>query len=300
MATPEHCYLELDLAPGRTPTDLARGLAAVAGPPSSTDGVNVVIGFRPELWAQLDPAAAPPDAESWTVDLRGSDGYRMPATQHDAWVWVAGGNRTSVFDYSGRVVEAAEGVATVATELIGWVYKSDRDLTGFIDGTENPSLLQAPAVACVPAGEPGAGAGVLLYQKWVLDADAWNATSVREQELAMGRAKADSQELSREDKPASAHIARTVIEADGQEQKIFRRNVAYGGVSEHGTVFVGFSAQQWRLAEMLRRMAGVGDGVRDALTYYLTPLTGAYYTIPTVESLAALAPELAALAPEEE
>ena len=80
------------------------------------------------------------------------------------------------------------------------------------------------------------------------------------------------------------------MERDGQEQQIFRRNVAYGGVTDHGTVFVGFAQDQWRLAEMLRRMAGVGDGVRCALTHYLTPVSGAYYVVPTVEGLARWAP----------
>jgi putative iron-dependent peroxidase len=85
-------------------------------------------------------------------------------------------------------------------------------------------------------------------------------------------------------------VARTLVERDGQEQEIFRRNVAYGGVTDHGTVFVGFAQDRWRLAEMLRRMAGVGDGVRCALTHYLTPVSGAFYTVPTVEALARYAP----------
>jgi len=90
--------------------------------------------------------------------------------------------------------------------------------------------------------------------------------------------------------PASAHVARTTLEVDGEEQQIFRRNIAYGTVGDHGTVFVGFSARQWRLAEMLRRMAGAADGVRCELTRYLTPLSGAHYTVPPVEALARFAP----------
>ncbi|MGZ4658795.1 MAG: Dyp-type peroxidase, partial [Blastococcus sp.] len=74
------------------------------------------------------------------------------------------------------------------------------------------------------------------------------------------------------------------------EKKIFRRNVAYGGVTEHGTVFVGFACERFRLHEMLRRMAGATDRIRDGLTHWLVPLTGAYYTVPSVESLARYAP----------
>jgi putative iron-dependent peroxidase len=105
----------------------------------------------------------------------------------------------------------------------------------------------------------------------------------------MGRTKDDSVELDEDEMPPSAHVARTTIEKDGVEYKIFRRNVAYGGVTDHGTAFVGFARDQWRLAEMLRRMAGAADGVRDGLTGFLTPLTGAYYTCPAVDALARFA-----------
>ena len=95
---------------------------------------------------------------------------------------------------------------------------------------------------------------------------------------------------SQEDMPPSAHVARTTVEVDGEEKRIFRRNVAYGGVTDNGTAFVGFAQDQWRLAEMLRRMAGATDRVRDGLTHWMTPLTGAYYTVPAVEALARFAP----------
>ncbi|MGZ4612743.1 MAG: Dyp-type peroxidase [Kineosporiaceae bacterium] len=116
----------------------------------------------------------------------------------------------------------------------------------------------------------------------------WESEPVEVQERGMGRTKPDSIEL--DPLPVDSHVARTTIEVDGEEKDIFRRNVAYGGVGDHGTVFVGFSLEQWRLTEMLRRMAGVGDGVRCALTRYLTPLTGAYYVVPSVTALEAFAP----------
>ena len=106
----------------------------------------------------------------------------------------------------------------------------------------------------------------------------------------MGRTKPDSVELPEDRMPPNAHVARTVLERDGEELDIFRRNVAYGGVTDHGTAFVGFAGEQYRLTEMLRRMAGATDGIRDRLTWYVTPLSGAYYTVPTVEALAAFAP----------
>ena len=96
----------------------------------------------------------------------------------------------------------------------------------------------------------------------------------------MGRTKRDSIEL--ENKPADSHIALTDQDRFGH---IFRRNMPYGNVADHGTVFVGFSADQKRLSGMLESMAGLVTGQRDALTRFTVPLTGAYYFVPSVESL---------------
>ena len=289
LGTTDHCYLELDLA---APDAIGAALAAAVGVVeelSTTGGVNVVIGVRPSIWARIaDPAQVPTTVEDWTDDLVGPDGFTMPATPHDLWLWLSAGERTAVFDAGRLAIERLRGAAVVRQETSGWLYQHDRDLTGFIDGTENPSLVAAPAIVAVPDGAPGAGSSVVLHQLWRHDTGRWEAEPVDVQQRAMGRTKPDSIEL--DPLPVDSHVARTTIEVDGEEKDIFRRNVAYGGVGDHGTVFVGFSLEQWRLTEMLRRMAGVGDGVRCALTRYLTPLTGAYYVVPSVTALEAFAP----------
>jgi porphyrinogen peroxidase len=104
--------------------------------------------------------------------------------------------------------------------------------------------------------------------------------SVAEQERVIGRLKSDSTEL--DDKPDDSHVASTDQDRFG---KIFRRNMPYGTVTDHGTMFVGFSATQQPLAAMLESMAGLTDGVRDALTRFTHPLTGAYYFVPSTEAL---------------
>lgn len=296
LGTPEHGYLEFDLAPDAEPVDLVAAATALVDPLSTTGGVNLVVGFRPELWAEVaDPSDVPASARGFDRPLVGAGGWTMPATQHDAWMWVAGGDRTAVFDNGRAIVAGLAPVARLRRETTGWLYRHDRDLTGFIDGTENPSLLEAPAAALVPAGEPGAGGSVVLVQMWDHDGDGWEGLTTQAQENVMGRTKPDSIELDDDTKPADSHVARTVLEVDRgdgerEELPIFRRNVAFGSVSHHGTAFVGFSCDQWRLEEMLRRMAGVGDGVRDALTRYTQPVTGAYYTVPSVDALARFAP----------
>src|SRR5439155_15121855 len=127
---------------------------------------------------------------------------------------------------------------------------------------------------------PGAGGTILLLQKWSHDATAWEALPVARQEQVIGRTKDESVEL--DDKPDDSHVARTDQDLFG---KIFRRNTPYGTVLDHGTMFVGFAAEQRRLSTMLQSMAGSTNGTRDALTRYTTPLTGAYYFIPSARDL---------------
>ncbi len=210
-----------------------------------------------------------------------SAGFVMPATQHDAILWLSGSAYDVIFDVSRMAIRELAGVARVAEETSSWSYQHDRDLTGFIDGTENPSLIDAADVAVIGEDEPGAGGSVLLLQKWVHDASKWEALSDTDQEQVMGRRKTDSVEL--ENKPDDSHVASTDQDRLG---KIFRRNMAYGTVTDHGTMFVGFSADQQILAAMLDSMVKTPD----ALTRYTHPLTGAYYFVPSVESIRRLAP----------
>jgi len=210
----------------------------------------------------------------------GCDDFVMPATQHDVVLWLSGSAYDVVFDMTRGAITALDPLAAVAREASAWSYRHDRDLTGFVDGTENPSLVDAPEVALVPQGRPGAGGSVLLLQQWAHDAAAWEALPVARQEQAMGRTKLDSVEL--EDRAPSSHVARTDQERFGD---VFRRNMPYGTATDHGTMFVGFSAEQRRLAAMLASMAGLDDGVRDELTYYTRPLSGAYYFVPSTQGI---------------
>jgi len=204
----------------------------------------------------------------------------MPATQHDAVLWLSGSEYDVIFDTARAAIAALDPFGSVAEETSSWPYRHDRDLTGFIDGSENPSLVDAPELVMIPEGNPGAGGTVLLLQKWNHDAKAWESLTVERQEAVIGRTKDESVEL--DPKPDDSHVARTDQDTFGN---IFRRNMPYGTVTEHGTMFVGFSAEQRPLAAMLENMVGLTDGVRDTLTIYTQPLTGAYYFVPSTQGL---------------
>jgi putative iron-dependent peroxidase len=280
LGTASHAYLELDARQRDATRELVRAVAALREPRTTMGGVNLVAGFRPELWREVVPDDAPSRVEGFNRDLVGADGYTMPATQHDAVLWLSGSAYDVVFDTAREAIAALEAVASLAEETSSWPYQHDRDLTGFIDGSENPNLIDAAELAAISDGRPGAGGSILLLQKWSHDVTAWESLPVAQQEQVIGRTKDESVEL--DDKPGDSHVARTDQDQFG---KIFRRNMPYGTVTDHGTMFVGFSADQRPLATMLESMAGLADGVRDALTRYTQPLTGAYYFVPSTQSL---------------
>jgi putative iron-dependent peroxidase len=287
LGTSSHAYLEFDLQPGKSAQALVNAMAGVREPRTTVGGVNFVSGFRPELWRAVMADGLPEAVHGFNADLTGPDGYLMPATQHDAVLWLAGSAYDVVFDEARQAIQALAPVTRIADETSSWSYRRYRDLTGFVDGTKNPDLLEAPGVAIIPEGTPGAGGTILLLQQWVHDVTTWESLSQAEQEQVIGRTKSDSVEL--DPQPTDSHVARTDQEVFGN---VFRRNMPYGTVTNHGTMFVGFSAQQRFLQAMLESMAGV-LGVRDALTRYSHPLTGAYYFIPSSDAIRRFAPTAA-------
>ncbi len=282
LGTSSQTYLELDLvSPAPSPDDLLAAIATVAAGVMTGQGCNVVVGFRPELWRTVEPNTMPQGVHGFDEPLAGPDGFAMPASQHDLLVWVSAGTRDVVFDEGMRAVRTLEGLATVADETTGWTYHHHLDLTGFVDGTENPPMGAAAEYALVGSG-PGAGGSVLLLQRWDHDALAWERLGDAGQEQVMGRTKATDEEI--EDKSPTSHIARNDQDEIGQ---ILRRNIAYGELRAHGTLFVGLCGTQATLHEMLRRMVGADGGGRDDLTRFTTPVTGAYYFLPAATDLPA-------------
>ncbi len=281
LGTSSHTYLEFDLVAGAEPATAVARVASLREPRTTIGGVNVVAGFRPELWAGIAPDDAPTGLTGFNEPLVGPTGYALPATQHDVVVWLNGATYDVVFDLSRAVQRDLRGVADLVNEMVGFQYHHDLDLTGFIDGIENPTLVEATSVALIPEG-PGTGGSVLLLQQWEHDANGWDSLPVPEQEAIIGRRKSDGAEL--DPAPESSHVGRTDQEAFG---KIFRRNVAYGTLARHGTIFVGFSRDQGVLQAMLESMIGRRTEAIDRLTTVTRPVTGAYYMIPSADALAA-------------
>jgi putative iron-dependent peroxidase len=290
QGTIAHQFFEWDLRPDVDLQHVVQVLGRLRQPAVAAGGVNLVLAFGSDFWRTLAPAHAPPDLGPFQpVGTVG--GHHLPAGQHDLWLWINGSSRDVVFEHARAAANAVEDVAQLAAEQACFVQRDSRDLTGFIDGTANPQLMEAPIAALVPDGQPGAGGSHVIAIKWVHDLDAFEALPLHDQERVFGRTKLLSRELDDAEKPPNAHIARVEIhDTAGEELPIYRRSVPYGSIAEHGLYFVAFSRDRARYDTMLARMFGTaGDGIHDRLVDFSRPVSGAYYFAPALDLLAELA-----------
>jgi porphyrinogen peroxidase len=285
QGTHAHYFLELDLQEGIAAEQALASFRHLRAPEVSAGGVNFVLAFGASFWRAIAPDHTPADLAPFK-EIRGGDGKFAPARQHDVWIWINGSTPDVTFDHARAAWLAVCDVATLAAEQPCFVNRDSRDLTGFIDGTANPKPLDAPNVAMIPPGLPGEGGSHVLAMRWVHDLESFHAQPTSEQERVFGRTKGDSTELRPDQMPPTAHIARVQVKDDEGELQIYRRSVPYGTVAEHGLYFVAFSADRTRFDRMLARMFGTAeDGLRDHLTDFSRPVSGAFYFAPSLTTL---------------
>jgi putative iron-dependent peroxidase len=283
VGTRSHHHLQLDVH-GQAGAVL-EGLGAIRDAASTVAGVNVVVGFGSDFWSRTAPEHAPAELVAFET-IEGADGFCMPADQHDLWLWFHGAGPDSVFNLARFAARSLRPCAEVSREQPCFTYQASQDLTGFEDGTENPTIDEAPGVVAIPADQPCAGGSFVLLQRWVHDLDGFEDLELSDRERVIGRTLHGSLELDASIDVPRAHIRRVVIEDDqGEELEVFRRSVSFGGVKEHGLQFVAFSADRTRLQRMLERMAGLEDGLRDQLTEFSTPTGSAWYLAPPSDLL---------------
>jgi putative iron-dependent peroxidase len=286
QGTRSHYFLEYDLRPDADPDVVLAALRALREPPVTAGGANLVMALGPDLWRRLRPDEAPAALQDF-APIEGANGFRAPSTQRDIWLWIHGTTDDVCLDIARAATFALAPAATLALEQPAFVYLDSRDMTGFIDGTENPPVWEAHMAALVPDGEVGQGGAFLMTMKWVHDLGKFHALEEQEQEKVFGRTKPDSVELDDDVKPPTAHIARVVIEDDdGEEMEIYRRSVPFGNVCEQGLYFVAFSSDPEKFRRMLAAMFGVGgDGLHDRLVEFTHPETGSFFFTPSLEAL---------------
>jgi putative iron-dependent peroxidase len=246
------------------------------------------LGIGSELWDRLSPAKRPAGLRPF----RGitSNGRVAPATGGDLFVQITSGRHDLNFDLAMDLVRRLQKVATLTEEVHGFRYRDSRDLTGFIDGTENPKgKARARAALIGEEDRAFAGGSYVAIQRYIHDLERWRKLDDREQEQIIGRTKRGSVELSKARKPETAHISRVVIEQDGEELQIFRRSYPWGTVRESGLYFVAYTKSLGIFDLMLARMLGAAaDGLHDRLMEFSRAVTGAAFFVPSMEVLSSL------------
>lgn len=202
-----------------------------------------------------------------------------PSTQHALWLWLRGEERGDLYLRSQALIAQLAPALQLVDSIDGFLHQSGRDLTGYEDGTENPSDDAAVEAAIVADAEPGlAGSSYAAFQLWKHDLSYFKSLPQTEQDDIIGRRLEDNEEL--DDAPESAHVKRTAQESYAPEAFMVRRSVSWADDRGAGLAFVALGRSFDAFDVQLRRMSGLEDGVVDALYRFSRPLTGGYYWCP--------------------
>ena len=250
--------------------------------------LSCVVGIGAALWDRLFDAPRPAGLHPFR-ELRGPV-HTAPATPGDLFFHLRADRMDMCFELARLIVDRLGPEVRVVDEVHGFKSFDERDLLGFVDGTENPEGRAAAAAVLIGDEDPdNAGGSYLIVQKYVHDLPGWNALTVEQQEAAMGRTKLDDVEFADEDKAPDAHLTLNVIEDDeGKQLQIMRFNMPFGraGSGEFGTYYVAYAATPAVTEQMLDNMfLGKGEATHDRLLDFSTALTGNLYFVPSADFL---------------
>ena len=263
------------------------GLVRAVGFRDPDKRLSVVTSIGSDAWDRLFSGPRPAELTPF-IELDGGR-HKAPATPGDLLFHIKALSMDMCFELGGRIVKAL-GAVTVVDETHGFRFFDNRDLLGFVDGTENPDGPLAVSATEIGDEDPDFAGGCYVHvQKYLHNMSAWDSLSVTEQELVIGRSKLEDIEMDDDVKPANAHIALNVIEdEDGNELKIVRHNMPFGeiGKGEYGTYFIGYSRTAAVTERMLRNMF-IGDppGTTDHILEFSTAVTGGKFFTPIVDFL---------------
>jgi putative iron-dependent peroxidase len=264
------------------------GLVRAIGFRDPTKRLSVVASIGSDAYDRLFSGPRPVELHPFT-ELSGPR-HHAPSTPGDLLFHIRAESLDVCFELAGRLVEAMAGAITVVDEVHGFKFFDNRDLMGFVDGTENPDGPLATSSTQIGAEDPDFAGGCYVHvQKYLHDLSSWNSLAVEEQERVIGRTKLDDIELDDAVKPANSHLALNVIEDDeGNELKIVRHNMPFGevGKAEFGTYYIGYSRTAAVTERMLRNMF-IGDppGNTDRILDFSTAVTGGMFFTPTADFL---------------
>jgi len=281
--------------------DLA-GLIRAVGFRDLSGRLSCVTGFSAGAWERLAGPGPRPAGLHPFIELKAGSRHAV-ATPGDVLFHIRATRMDLCFELASQIMARLSGAVTVVEEVHGFRYFDERDLLGFVDGTENPVGAAAARAVLIGAEDPEFAAGsYVIVQKYLHDLASWNALPTEQQENIIGREKLSDVELSDDVKPSYAHNALTTITVDGEEVQIVRDNMPFGSLADgqYGTYFIGYARSPATIEQMLVNMfIGSPEGNYDRLLDVSRAVTGNLFFVPSAPLLESLAdgPSLAADAP---
>jgi len=265
-------YVSFSIVPDSNPA------AVIQEMPSFIDGDSCVVGFGAPLVSALD-ATVP--GLSVFPNLSGK-GIATPSTQSALWCWLRGNDRGDLIHQTLTLQNQLGAAFEIDDVVDAFQYVDSRDLTGYIDGTENPVGDDAVDAAIVKnAGSGMDGSSFVAVQQWVHDLSHFHSFTQDEQDNIFGRRKSDNEEFA--DAPDSAHVKRTAQESFDPDAFVVRRSMPWCDASDEGLVFVAFGHSFTAFEAQLKRMMGLEDGIVDSLFRFTRPVSGEYYWCPPMK-----------------
>lgn len=249
-------------------------------------GLVCVTSIGSLAWDRLFTGARP--AELHEFPIFAGEHHTAPATPGDLLFHIKAETHDVCFELAMTIADRLADAVTIVDQTVGFRYFEQRDLLGFVDGTENPEGAAAAGAALVGDADPEfAGGSYVIVQKYLHTMPQWRALSVEEQEQVIGRTKLDDFELSDADKPANSHVAvNTLVDPDGTERQIVRANMAFGSVKdgEFGTYYIAYAATPSVTETMLTRMfVGTEEAAYDRILDFSIAVTGTLFFTPPAD-----------------
>ena len=251
--------------------------------------LSCVVGIGAQMWDRLFVGAPRPAGLHPFQQIVGGV-HTAVSTPGDLLFHLRAKQLDLCFELAGQLMNRLAGHVDVADEVHGFRFFDERDMLGFVDGTENPPGEAAVAAVTIGDEDPDfAGGSYVIVQKYLHDLDAWNALTVEEQNAAFGRHKLTDIEIPDDEKAPNSHVAlNTIVDAEGAQRQIVRDNMPFGAVGkrEFGTYYIGYAATPDVTEEMLRNMfIGKPPGNHDRILDFSTPLTGCLFFVPSAAFL---------------
>ena len=257
--------------------------------------LSCVMAFGSDAWDRLFGQPRPSELHPFR-EIQGQ--HHAVSTPGDILFHIRAMRMDLCFELATQIMSRIGDAVSTVDEVHGFKYFDERDLLGFVDGTENPVDQDAVDAAIIGDEDPDfAGGSYVITQKYLHDLKAWNTVSVEQQEHIVGRKKLSDIELDDAAKPAYAHNALTTIEKNGEQLEIVRDNMPFGdvGKGEFGTYFIGYARSPDRIEQMLVNMfVGRPPGNYDRLLDFSKAVTGTLFFVPSATFLANVSAEAAA------